>query len=271
MNKRDSATLNMNEVVGSHDILFITLDALRFDVAQTCLREGRTPALEKLMQGREWEERHSPGNFTYAAHQAFFAGFLPTPVATGGHSRLFAVRFAGSETTTENTFVFDSPNIISGLAAQGYRTICIGGVGFFNKESPLGNIFPSLFQESYWQREFGVTDKHSAEHQIACAVKTLKRLPVNQRLLLFINFSAIHQPNRIFLEGELEDSLASHAAALVYIDRCLPPLFEVLRKRAPVFCIICSDHGTAYGEDGYYGHRLGHKVVWTVPYAEFLL
>ena len=28
---------------------------------------------------------------------------------------------------------------------------------------------------------------------------------------------------------------------------------------------------TAYGEDGYTGHRLGHSVVWTVPYAEFLL
>jgi hypothetical protein len=34
---------------------------------------------------------------------------------------------------------------------------------------------------------------------------------------------------------------------------------------------VCSDHGTAYGEDGYRGHRLGHPVVWDVPYAEFLL
>jgi hypothetical protein len=35
--------------------------------------------------------------------------------------------------------------------------------------------------------------------------------------------------------------------------------------------VICSDHGTAYGEDGFAGHRLAHPVVWTVPYAEFLL
>ena len=34
---------------------------------------------------------------------------------------------------------------------------------------------------------------------------------------------------------------------------------------------MCSDHGTAYGEDGYWGHRLSHPVVWTVPYAEFAL
>jgi hypothetical protein len=35
--------------------------------------------------------------------------------------------------------------------------------------------------------------------------------------------------------------------------------------------IICSDHGTAYGEDGYWGHRVSHPVVWDVPYAEFIL
>ena len=35
--------------------------------------------------------------------------------------------------------------------------------------------------------------------------------------------------------------------------------------------VMCCDHGTAYGEDGYHGHRVAHEVVWTVPYAEFLL
>ncbi len=35
--------------------------------------------------------------------------------------------------------------------------------------------------------------------------------------------------------------------------------------------ILCSDHGTAYGEDGFRGHRLAHPTVWTVPYAEFVL
>jgi hypothetical protein len=55
------------------------------------------------------------------------------------------------------------------------------------------------------------------------------------------------------------------------VDRQLPPLFAALQRRAPVLAIVCSDHGTAYGEDGYHGHRLAHPVVWTVPYAEFLL
>ena len=39
----------------------------------------------------------------------------------------------------------------------------------------------------------------------------------------------------------------------------------------PWLAVVCSDHGTAYGEDGYTGHRLAHPVVWEVPYAEFVL
>ena len=82
-----------------------------------------------------------------------------------------------------------------------------------------------------------------------------------------INISAIHQPNR-FYTGAEQDDLESHTAALVAVDAALQDLLKVNR---PTFVILCSDHGTAYGEDGYHGHRLGHPVVWTVPYAEFQL
>jgi hypothetical protein len=215
--------------------------------------------------------RHSPGSFTYAAHQAFFAGFLPTPVAPGKHSRLFAVRFPGSETTTEQTCVFDAPDIVTGLAMRGYHTICIGGVGFFNKRGPLGNVLPGRFAESHWSPELGVTDPHSTENQVALAIERLRQLPAERRVFLFLNVSAIHQPNCIFLEGATVDSCKTHAAALTYVDRHLPPLFAAIRQRAPVLVILASDHGTAYGEDGYHGHRLAHPVVWTVPYAELVL
>jgi arylsulfatase A-like enzyme len=98
-------------------------------------------------------------------------------------------------------------------------------------------------------------------------------VPHDKRLFLFLNISALHQPNWFHLPKESresrEDSLASHAAALEYVDAELAALFEALRR--PSFVIVCSDHGTAYGEDGYTGHRLGHEVVWTVPYAEFFL
>jgi hypothetical protein len=263
--------IDINRLIGTHDLLFMTLDTLRYDVAVQALEQGRTPNLAAALPGGRWEERHSPGSFTYSAHQSFFAGFLPTPVAPGKHPRPFALRFPGSETTVEHTCVLDAPDIVTGLAARGYHTICIGGVGFFNKQTPLAAVLPGLFAESWWGPELGVTDPHSTENQVALALERLGRLPASQRVFLFLNVSAIHQPNYMYLPGAREDTLASHAAALAYVDQCLPPLFVALRRRAPVFAIICSDHGTAYGEDGYHGHRLAHPVIWTVPYAEFVL
>lgn len=264
-------TLNPNELIDTHDVLFVTLDTLRYDVAVAALDAGDTPNLARVLPGSRWEERHTPGSFTYAAHHAFFAGFLPTPVTPGPHPRLFAASFPGSETTTDETLVFDAPTIVEGFAQHGYATICIGGVGFFNKRSPLGRVLPDLFMSSYWDEKLGVTDPASTENQVNLAETVLRRLKPDRRVFLFVNVSAIHQPNCIFAEGAESDTLATHAAALAYVDRHLPRLFALMQQRAPLLVIICSDHGTAYGEDGYTGHRVSHPVVWTVPYAEFVL
>lgn len=264
----------MNAIVGTHDILFVTLDTLRYDVAQDLWRRGRTPNLQRVLPKTGWELRHTPGNFTYAAHQAFFAGFLPTPATPGKHERLFALRFDGSTTTASGTCVLDTADIVSGLRARGYHTACIGGVGFFNKRNPLGCVFPNLFDESHWSPETGVTDPRSTENQVTLAREIMARVSrdaPDQRLFLFINVSALHQPNRFYLEGATEDTIASHAAALEYIDRSITPLFDAARSRAKTFSILTSDHGTAYGEDGYRGHRVAHPVVWNVPYAEITL
>ncbi len=257
-------------ILQQHNLLFVTLDTLRLDVARSALAAGETPFLQRYLPAG-WEARHTPGSFTYAAHHAFFAGFLPTPLAPGRHPRHFAARFPGSETTDTETVVFDAPDIVSGLAANGYHTICIGGVGFFNKQSPLGRVLPDLFAESHWTVEMGVTSADSTRHQITQAIHSLNALPRDQRFFLFINISALHQPNCIFADGATEDSPATQQAALAYVDSQLPPLFATLQRRGPTFVILCADHGTAYGEAGYTGHRIGHEVVYTIPYAEFIL
>lgn len=262
--------IDARRIVPSHDILLLTLDTLRYDVAQLAMEAGRTPVLASLLPGGRWERRHSPGSFTLAAHHAFFAGFLPTPCSPGPHPRLFAAAMAGSQSTTERTCVFDAPDIPAGLRQAGYHTICVGGVGFFNKQTPLGRVLPGLFDESHWSPELGVTHRASTERQVECAVDALRRAG-SRRVLLFVNVSALHQPNCMYLDGAEEDSPESQAAALAYVDSCLPPLVDALRRRGPSLCIVCSDHGTAYGEDGHHGHRCGLDVVWTVPYAEFVL
>lgn len=254
-------------MIGSHDVLLLVLDTLRYDVAACELAAGRLPTLARHVS--QWEKRHTPGSFTYAAHQAFFAGFLPTPAEPGRHARLFATRFGGSETTTSKTIVFDTPDIVHGFESRGYRTICIGGVGFFNPETPLGRVLPGYFQEAHWSQEMSTTGLDSTRAQVALAAKRLSEVP--ERVFLFINVSALHQPNKHYLPGATSDSRATHAAALRYVDSQLGPLFEAMQKRGPAFCIVCSDHGTCYDDDGYTGHRLAHPAVWTVPYAEFSL
>jgi hypothetical protein len=263
--------LEVSRLVGTHDILFATLDTLRYDVAAELYAAGRIPHLATALPAGGWEKRHSPGNFTFAAHAAFFAGFFPTPACPGQHPRPFALRFPGSETTTNQTAVFDSPDLVSGLRGLGYWTICIGGVGFFNQLTPLGRVLPGLFDESHWSPRLGVTDPRSTEHQVNLALARVANQPQARRVFLFVNVSAIHQPNRCYLPEVAEDCLASHAAALEYVDRHFGRLFAGLRRRGTWLVVLCSDHGTAYGEDGYRGHRLAHPVVWEVPYAEFIL
>ncbi len=267
----DTNILHAREMIGTHDVLLITLDTLRYDVALKCWQEGSTPFLQSMLPETGWEPRHTPGSFTFAAHQAFFAGFLPTPIAPGPHPRLFAAAFAGSETTTDRTAAFDAPDIVTGFHDRGYRTICIGGVGFFNSATPLGCVLPGLFDESHWSRELGVTDPNSTANQVRVAVDAIEKVSHDQRVFMFVNVSALHQPNCCYIAGATTDTPETQAAALAYVDEQLPPLFTAMRERGPVLCVICSDHGTAYGEDGYIGHRLAHPVVWTVPYAEFVL
>ena len=263
---------DMNTLVGQTDFLFITFDTLRYDVAQAEYAAGGIPNLAKLLpQG--WEKRHAPGSFTLASHSAFFAGFLPTPAQPGQYERILALKFGGSATIGPSTFVFDAPDIVSGFADLGYRTVCIGGVGFFSKRNPLSQVLPGLFQESYWQVELGVTDPESTRNQVALALQLLQAPAdgAQDKIFMFINLSALHQPNCHYLPGAQEDSIATHAAALRYIDSQLPPLFDAFRQRGDTFVILSSDHGTCYGEDGYTGHRIGHEQVWTIPYAQFFL
>ncbi|MET7747538.1 STM4013/SEN3800 family hydrolase [Micromonospora sp. NPDC005367] len=262
----------MRSLIGSHDLLLVTLDTLRYDVAAELAATGRTPNLARALPAGRWERRHSPASFTYAAHHAFFAGFLPTPAEPGRHERLYAAAFPGSETSGPDTWVFDAPDLPTALAGIGYHTLCLGGVGFFNRNSPLGAVLPGLFTETHWEAEFGVTSPTCLDAQLDRLAEVLPRVPAAHPLFTFLNVAALHQPNRHHLPGAEVDSLASHAAALEYVDGLIGRLFNLVTGRGrPVFTIICSDHGTAYGEDGHTGHRIGHDVVWTVPYAHFTL
>ena len=110
--------IDVNALIGTHDVLFVTLDTLRYDVAARLrCAPGRTPNLAAVLPGGGWEERHSPGQLHLRRPPGVLRR-LPAdagarPAGTRGCSPL---RFPGSETTADETCVFDAPDIVAGLA-----------------------------------------------------------------------------------------------------------------------------------------------------------
>ncbi|MCI8489111.1 MAG: sulfatase-like hydrolase/transferase [Lachnospiraceae bacterium] len=287
-------SVDMSEIVGTCDILFVCLDTLRYDAAIAEEESGGTPVLNRY---GAWEKRHAPGNFTYPSHHAIFAGFLPSKAkaeSIAGQEKLFFPKDIGmGRKIPKGGYGFETDNLVEGLHKDGYDTWCIGGVAFFDKRSALGNVFPSFFEKSCWNPSFSPMAKESAKNQVDFIIKKLEQNTDNRKIFLYLNISCIHYPNYFYLDRKSPsgdplipagtrmisgskngnyDSLESHRAALRYADGQLGRLFEFWKsKRGKTFVICFSDHGTCYGEDGYVFHRVNHPVVGTVPYKHFFL
>lgn len=262
----------MNQIVGSHNILFVCLDTLRYDVALKEQEENGTPILN---QYGKWRKCQAPGNFTYPSHQAMFAGFFPIDEEIKDMKKreklFFSEDIGMGRRAPEGSFNFKGSNIIKGLEYEGYETYCIGGVSFFDKRTDIGKVLPSYFQHSYWNPSFGCKVKDSATNQVDFAIKRLESIFDNQKIMMYMNISALHYPNYFYVLGEKKDSVMTQAAALRYVDGELSRLFEAFQKKGDTFVICCSDHGTCYGEDGVLYHGVNHPIVNTVPYKHFFL
>lgn len=258
--------VDLKRGLGRRDVVLLTLDALRYDVAVAAHEAGSTPHLSALIGG--WERRHSPATFTLPAHEAIFAGFFPSPADDPAAARPIAMRFPGSRSIGPATLVMDAPCLVRGYAAAGYRTICVGGTGFFDPSHPIGRSLSARFAEVAYTRAMGVGSPTSPRAQLDAAAALLDGVPAAQRALLFVNLSATHPPTRPFLRGAREESTATQAAALAAIDRALPTLLAAIDRRGGAAVLIGADHGTCFGEDGVFGHRVPHPKVWEVPWAE---
>jgi hypothetical protein len=261
----------MKDLVGSHDLFFITLDSLRFDVAQRAHIQGLTPNLARLVPNG-WECRHAPGTFTLPSHVAMFSGFLPTPRAKPKSPSLVAPRLRGIDSLSPDTFLFDEGGLPEALAVRGYRTVCIGGVGFFANANRISQVLPAYFQETFWKPRFGPGRKDSIAAQLKVAHSVVNE--TTSPLMLFLNVATTHHPTAIYLDGATHESVESQTAALRYLDAEIAALCDLLldrRTTRPSVLIICSDHGDAFGEDGLWGHRLSHPTVLDIPYAHVVL
>ena len=263
---------DMNEIVGTCHVLFVCIDSLRYDVAKAEQDRGTTPVLNRY---GAWRKCQAPGNFTYPSHQAMFAGFLPVDVGVRDmkqREKLFFSEDIGmGRRAPEGAFSFRGATFVEGLGQVGYETCCIGGLSFFDKRTDIGKVMPSYFKHSYWNPSFGCKVKESAANQIDFAVGKVAEVPQNCLLMMYINISAIHYPNYFYIEGSTRDSVEAHGAALRYVDGELGRLFEAFQNKGDTFVICCSDHGTCYGEDGYWYHGFNHPIVGTVAYKHFIL
>jgi hypothetical protein len=258
--------IDVAEIINSRtSILFVTLDSLRYDSARNAYDAGMTPHLAALLPPGGWERRQTPGTFTLPAHMAFFSGFLPKLPQPKQPPRLWECRPPAFKTVAPQTFVFDAPNLLRGLAEHGYRSICIGGVTYFSRETPLGSVLPDLFDEDHWRPEFCSPEPDSTRHQVDHALGIAERYE-GQPLYLFVNVSATHVPHGHYL-GDSRDTFASQRAALAYADAHLGRLITTLTAHRRWLIILCADHGDAFGEDGYHGRGIAHPVVMNVPYA----
>lgn len=262
--------IDARSAIGHRNILLITLDSLRFDVARAAHAGGATPHLARFLPADGWEARHAPGSFTYPAHHAIFAGFLPKPARPGTpEQRLFECRPPEGKTIRPTTYVIEGDNLITGLAEAGYHTVCIGGVDYFAGQTPLGSVFPRMFAESRWNTTFASNEPDSTRHQVDEALSLITTND-GRLLLLFVNVSATHIPHHHYLPAaDGQDGWHSQYAALAYADAHLGRLLDALPGAWLV--IICGDHGDAFDDDGYQGHVNAHPAVMTVPYADFLV
>lgn len=253
--------------------MFVCLDTLRYDVAVQEEKAGSTPVLNRYGL---WEKCQAPGNFTYPSHHAMFAGFLPCRYDAknlADREMLFFPKAIGlGKKTPEGAYGFSGSTIMEGLAKDGYDTWCVGGVSFFDKRSDIGKVFPGFFKKSYWNPSFGCPIKDSTKNQVDFILKKMKAAEKETHIFLYLNVDAIHYPNYFYLDGASHDDMASHAAALRYVDGELGRLFDGWKeRRGDTFVICCSDHGTCYGEDGCQFHGIRHPAVDTIPYKHFFL
>ena len=264
--------IDANAVVGQRNILLITMDSLRYDVARAAHAAGDTPELARHLPASGWQARHAPGSFTYPSHHAIFAGFLPKPARPGTpESRLFECRPPEGKQVRPTTYVIDGDNLVTGLAGAGYHTACIGGVDYFAGQTPLGRVFPKMFAESHWNTSFASAEPDSTRHQVDQAHAILKEND-DRLLMMFLNVSATHVPHHHYLpEPDAVDGWRSQYAALAYADGQIGRLFGILPDHGDWLVVICADHGDAFGDDGYDGHVNAHPAVMTVPYTEFLV
>ncbi len=124
------------------DILMITFDALRYDVAVQAWESEQTPYLRQLIPAG-WEHRHSPATLRLLLMRIFCRFLADSVTAWQGSASLY-VAVSWHATRLGRDHGLARATIIEGLQRKGYQTICIGGVSFFQSRHTVGKSLAKL-------------------------------------------------------------------------------------------------------------------------------
>jgi hypothetical protein len=250
----------------NYNFILLTLDSLRFDVSQ----DVSLPNFERIFKTgniNHFEKVFSQCTYTLPSHVSMFSGFFPdNPSSRGYYNRaemkMFSLKHMWKDYYNIIGVEFKrSNNIIRGFSANGYYTIGIGSVGWFNIKYASSKLWKTdYFDKFYWDYDVHEQEPRSFETQINVAARLLKGAPKSLNKFLFVNCGSTHTPYA--LKGI---SLSGQKKALEYVDKHILRLIELVPT--PIFLIICADHGDCFGEDGLYGHGFFHPKVMEVPMA----
>lgn len=249
------------------NFLTIVADSCRYDT----YRMANTPTLDKYFDVVEGEAQ---ATFTFPAHAAMMQGFYPSTKDNRPlYNRFVRTPFQWHYATLRDSLITVPKNgrtIPESLSKLGWRTVCIGGVGWFRKPSQLECGFDHFAYVS------------NANRAISEFVTKVDREPFYGVL----NFGVTHRPylcpdmpTRLKARqsprsgvghGSAYDYLlhSRQAYCMGWLDRQLDVLLSWIAdlKLTTIVC-FCADHGECFGEDGCFGHAFYHKHVMSVPLA----
>jgi len=247
------------------NFLLIVVDSCRWDSFQVATTNNVDKYFQVVSAG-------AMGTFTYPAHMSMFQGFFPTTA----DARPIYNRFEKSvyrwfyKSTRPNLSEIHGTGSIPKVLRDdhGHRTVSVGGVGWFNKRTPMRLGF-----------------EHSIYKPVAAeAVNTFIGLLDKEPYYGLLNFGATHRP---YTYPDMPPSLArirsprsginyksgfSHklrdkqADCMTHVDELLANLFEWVKlSELRTIACFCADHGDCMGEDNCYGHGFWHPSVMMVP------
>lgn len=260
----------MSQPLDPRSVLFITLDSCRFDTFE----HAHVPFMKAV---GPLHRAHAPSHFTFGSHAAMFAGFTPgvthlrAPLLNSKFAKIFKIVGGGFPGKGAEGFTLEGRTIIEGFNRLGYATIGTGAAGWFNVDTPTGQVLGQDFQHFFY-----AGDTYSINRQLAWVDERLAEA-ADAPVFLFLNVGETHVP--YYHAGADWDVADNPCVPFQPVDRrtdCVlrqrrccefvdRELASLLARFHHATIVICADHGDCWGEDGLWEHGISHEMTLTVP------